>query len=172
MNQFTIGLSGHIDHGKTSIIKSLTGKNTDNLKEEIARGMTINIGFSFLSDQITLVDVPGHERFIKNMLAGINSIDYALLVIAADDGIMPQTVEHFEILKLLNIKKGSIIINKIDLVENDWLDLVESEIVKFTKDSFLENSIIHKVSTKTNEGIENLKNYLINQKSDKINKKD
>ena len=172
MNQFTIGLSGHIDHGKTSIIKSLTGKNTDNLKEEIARGMTINIGFSFLSDQITLVDVPGHERFIKNMLAGINSIDYALLVIAADDGIMPQTVEHFEILKLLNIKKGSIIINKIDLVENDWLDLVESEVVKFTKDSFLENSIIHKVSTKTNEGIENLKNYLINQKSDKINKKD
>ena len=169
MNQFTIGLSGHIDHGKTSIIKSLTGQNTDNLKEEIARGMTINIGFSFLTDEITLIDVPGHEKFIKNMLAGINSIDYALLVIAADDGIMPQTIEHFEILKLLNIKKGSIIVNKIDLVENDWLELVESEIVKFTKDSFLENSIIHKVSTKTNKGIEKLKNYLSNKKSDKVN---
>ena len=162
MKQFTIGLSGHIDHGKTSIVESLTGKNTDNLKEEIVRGMTINIGFSFLTENITLIDVPGHEKFIKNMLAGINAIDYVLLVIAADDGIMPQTIEHFEILKLLNIKKGSIILNKIDLVDSEWINLVESDINKFTKDTFLENCEVHKISTKTNEGINELKNYLIN----------
>ena len=161
VNQYIIGLAGHIDHGKTSIVHSLTGKNTDNLKEEIDRGMTINIGFSFLTENITLIDVPGHERFIKNMLAGVNSIDYALLVIAADDGIMPQTVEHFEILKLLNITKGSIILNKIDLVDKDWLLLVENDIKDFVKETFLENAPIHKVSTKTSLGIEKLKNYLI-----------
>jgi len=161
VNQYIIGLAGHIDHGKTSIVHSLTGKNTDNLKEEIDRGMTINIGFSFLTENITLIDVPGHEKFIKNMLAGVNSIDYALLVIAADDGIMPQTVEHFEILKLLNITKGSIILNKVDLVDKDWLLLVENEIKDFVKETFLENTPIHKVSTKTNSGVEELKNYLI-----------
>ena len=100
MNQTTIGLSGHIDHGKTSIVKALTGKNTDNLKDEINRGMTIDIGFAHLNEKISLIDVPGHEKFIRNMVAGVCSIDYSLLVIAADDGIMPQTVEHFEILKL------------------------------------------------------------------------
>ena len=160
-SQYIVGLAGHIDHGKTSIVHSLTGENTDNLKEEIDRGMTINIGFSFLTENITLIDVPGHERFIKNMLAGVNSIDYALLVIAADDGIMPQTIEHFEILKLLNITKGSIILNKVDLVDTDWLLLVENEIKDFVKETFLENAPIHKVSTKTNSGIEELKNYLI-----------
>ena len=111
VNQNIIGLSGHIDHGKTSIVKALTGKNTDSSKEETLRGMTINIGFAFLKNGITLIDVPGHERFIKNMVAGVNSIDYALLVIAADDGIMPQTIEHFEILKLFNIQDGAIVIN-------------------------------------------------------------
>ena len=164
LNQNIIGISGHIDHGKTSIVKALTGTNTDNLKEELSRGMTINIGFAFLNNNITIIDVPGHEKFIKNMVTGVYSINYALLVIAADDGIMPQTIEHFEILKLLNIKDGSIIINKIDNVDDDWLELVESEIKDFVKDSFLENKTIHKVSTINGNGIDDLKNFLIDYK--------
>ena len=164
LNQNIIGISGHIDHGKTSIVKALTGTNTDNLKEELSRGMTINIGFAFLNNNITIIDVPGHEKFIKNMVTGVYSINYALLVIAADDGIMPQTIEHFEILKLLNIKDGSIIINKIDNVDDDWLELVESEIKDFVKDSFLEDKTIHKVSTINSNGIDDLKNFLINYK--------
>ena len=162
ITQNIIGLSGHIDHGKTSLVKALTGKNTDNLKEEIKRGMTINIGFAFLSNQITLIDVPGHERFIKNMVAGVNAIDYALLVIAADDGIMPQTLEHFEILKLFNIKDGYVVINKIDTVDIEWIDLIESEIIELVEGSFLENKHIHRVSAITMEGIEKLKNELNN----------
>ena len=113
MSQITIGLSGHIDHGKTSIVKSLTGKNTDNLKDEIKRGMTIDIGFAHLNEKISLIDVPGHEKFIKNMVAGVSAIDSVILVIAADDGIMLQTKEHFQILKLLGIDSGIIVINKI-----------------------------------------------------------
>ena len=162
IEQNIIGLSGHIDHGKTSLVKALTGINTDNLKEEASRGMTINIGFAFLNEQITIIDVPGHEKFIKNMVTGINAIDYALLVIAADDGIMPQTIEHFEILKLFNINDGSIIINKIDLVDDEWLELIENDIQEFVKGSFLESKKIHKVSTIENNGINELKNFLIN----------
>jgi len=162
MKQITIGLSGHIDHGKTSIVKSLTGKNTDNLKDEISRGMTIDIGFAHLDDNISLIDVPGHEKFIRNMVAGVCSIDHALLVIAADDGIMPQTIEHFEILKLLDIKSGIIVINKIDLVDKEWIDLVEIEIKEFIKDTFLSEAQIIKVSTATLEGIDLLKNEIFN----------
>ena len=162
IEQNIIGLSGHIDHGKTSLVKALTGINTDNLKEEASRGMTINIGFAFLNEQITMIDVPGHEKFIKNMVTGINAIDYALLVIAADDGIMPQTIEHFEILKLFNINDGSIIINKIDLVDDEWLELIENDVQEFVKGSFLESKKIHKVSTIENNGINELKNFLIN----------
>ncbi len=162
IKQHIIGLSGHIDHGKTSIVKALTGINTDNLKEEEKRGMTINIGFAFLNENITMIDVPGHEKFIKNMVTGVNAIDYALLVIAADDGIMPQTIEHFEILKMLNIMDGSIIINKIDSVDNDWLDLVEKDIKEFVKGSFLEDKKVHKVSAINNTGLVDLKDFLIN----------
>ena len=162
VNQHIIGLSGHIDHGKTSIVKALTGINTDNLKEETKRGMTINIGFAFLNNQITMIDVPGHEKFIKNMVTGVNAIDYVLLVIAADDGIMPQTIEHFEILKLFNVVDGSIIINKVDMVEQEWLELVEKDIAKFVRGSFLENKKIHKVSAIKNIGLIELKDYLIN----------
>ena len=162
VNQHIIGLSGHIDHGKTSIVKALTGINTDNLKEETKRGMTINIGFAFLNNQITMIDVPGHEKFIKNMVTGVNAIDYALLVIAADDGIMPQSIEHFEILKLFNVVDGSIIINKVDIVEQEWLDLVEKDITEFVRGSFLENKKIHKVSAIKNIGLVELKDYLIN----------
>ena len=142
MSQITIGLSGHIDHGKTSIVKSLTGKNTDSLKDEIKRGMTIDIGFAHLNDKISLIDVPGHEKFIKNMVAGVSAIDSVILVIAADDGIMPQTREHFQILKLLGIKSGIIVINKIDLVDSEWLDLVELEIKDFVEDTFLSSANI------------------------------
>ena len=100
MKQTVIGLSGHIDHGKTALVQALTGINTDRLPEEQKRGMTIDIGFAFLDENTTLIDVPGHEKFVKNMLAGVSGIDVALLVVAADDGVMPQTREHFEILNL------------------------------------------------------------------------
>ena len=103
-NQIVIGMSGHIDHGKTALVKALTGKDTDSLDQEKERGMTIDIGFAFLDNQITIIDVPGHEKFVKNMMSGSSGIDIAILVVAADDGIMPQTIEHFEILKLLDIQ--------------------------------------------------------------------
>ena len=99
--QIVIGMSGHIDHGKTSVVKALTGQDTDKLDQEKERGMTIDIGFAHLSDKITIIDVPGHEKFIKNMVTGVSYIDFAVLVVAADDGVMPQTKEHFEILKIL-----------------------------------------------------------------------
>ena len=162
MKQFTIGLSGHIDHGKTSIVKSLTGQNTDNLKDEIKRGLTIDIGFAHLNDNISIIDVPGHEKFIKNMVSGVNAIDSAILVIAADDGIMPQTKEHFDILRILNINSGVIVINKIDLVDSEWLDLVINEVKNFIKNSFLKNAKIIKVSTVDNIGIDSLKTEIIN----------
>ena len=161
MNQITIGFAGHIDHGKTSLVQALTGKNTDNLKEEIQRGMTINIGFAHLNQSISLIDVPGHERFVKNMVAGVSSIDFAVLVVAADDGVMPQTIEHLEILNLLGVKNGIVIINKIDLSESgDWLDLVELDIIDVVKGTFLEGCKIFRVSTISNEGINDLKEYL------------
>ena len=161
MKQFTIGLSGHIDHGKTSIVKSLTGQNTDNLKDEIKRGLTIDIGFAHLDENISIIDVPGHEKFIKNMVSGVNAIDSAILVIAADDGIMPQTREHFDILKILSINSGVIVINKIDLVDSEWLDLVINEVKSFIKNSFLENAKIIKVSTLDNIGINRLKEEIL-----------
>ncbi len=122
MKQTVIGLSGHIDHGKTALVQALTGVNTDSLAEEKKRGMTIDIGFAFLNENTTLIDVPGHEKFVKNMMAGVSGIDVAMLVVAADDGVMPQTREHFEILNLLNIPMGIIAINKTDLADDDWLD--------------------------------------------------
>jgi len=160
IKQVTIGVAGHIDHGKTSIVQSLTGKNTDTLNEEIKRGMTINIGFAHLNEHICLIDVPGHENFIKNMIAGVCNIDFAMLVIAADDGIMPQTIEHFEILNLLGIKFGCIVINKVDLVDKEWLDLVENDIKKYFKNTFLDIDNIYKTSIIDNSGIKTLKNNL------------
>ncbi len=162
MSQVIIGLAGHIDHGKTSLIKALTGVDTDSTKEEIDRGMTIDIGFAFLNDNITLIDVPGHEKFLRNMITGVANIDLALIVIAADDSVMPQTREHIDILNLLGVKKGCIVVNKIDSVENEWLELVHLEINDLIKDTFLENSSIINVSATTNKNISYLKNYLIN----------
>ena len=167
MDQITVGVAGHIDHGKTSLVKSLTGKNTDNLKDEIKRGMTIDIGFAHLNEKISLIDVPGHEKFIRNMVSGVCSIDLFILTIAADDGIMPQTIEHFEILKLLGVKKGIIVINKVDLVDQDWLDIVELDIIEFTKGTILDKAKIFKISTLTNKGIQELKDELVNISSDR-----
>ena len=119
MKQIIIGLAGHIDHGKTALVQALTGVNTNRLKDEIRRGMTIDLGFAFLSEQITLIDVPGHEKFVKNMMSGVSSVDAALLVVAADDGVMPQTREHLDILSLLGVKTGCIVLNKVDLADED-----------------------------------------------------
>lgn len=159
--QIVVGMSGHIDHGKTSIVKLLTGKNTDSLKQERERGMTIDLGFAFLNEDITIIDVPGHEKFVKNMMSGSSGIDIAILVIAADDGIMPQTKEHFDILQLLNIKIGFVILNKTDLVDEEWIDLVESDIKQLIKGTFLEHSQIVRTSTLTEKGIDDIKEVIL-----------
>jgi selenocysteine-specific elongation factor len=160
MKHIIIGTAGHIDHGKTTLIKALTGRETDTLQEEKNRGISINLGFTYFdlpsSRRAGIIDVPGHEKFIKNMLAGISSIDVVLLVIAADEGIMPQTREHFEILKLLNIKKGIVVLTKADLVEADWLEMIKEDIKEEFKGTFLEGAPIHAVSSRTRMGFEEL----------------
>src|SRR5439155_62968 len=133
--------AGHIDHGKTSLVKALTGIDTDRLPEEKARGITIDLGFAFLEDPpgpvIEIVDVPGHERFVKNMLAGVGGIDLAMLVVAADEGVMPQTREHLAICSLLHIKSGLVVLTKTDLVERDWLELVKDDVAALVRGTFL-----------------------------------
>jgi len=170
MAHLVIGTAGHIDHGKSSLVKALTGIDPDRFAEEKQRGMTIDIGFAFLGDSITFIDVPGHEKFIKNMVSGVAGIDAVMLVIAADDGIMTQTKEHFDILNLLNVKRGFVVLTKIDLVEKDWLELVKLEIEEFLQGTFLENAPIFDVSSTKKEGIDKLSDYLktlsANQKKD------
>src|SRR5882724_10315822 len=155
-----VGTAGHIDHGKTSLVKALTGTDTDRLPEEKARGITIDLGFAFLEEPggltIEVVDVPGHERFIKNMLAGVGGIDIAMLVIAADEGVMPQTREHFAICSLLHIQRGLVVLTKTDLVEADWLDLVREDVAGLARGTFLADGPILPVSAKTGEGIAEL----------------
>ncbi|MEW6109490.1 MAG: selenocysteine-specific translation elongation factor [Nitrospirota bacterium] len=165
MRHIILGTAGHIDHGKSSLVKALTGIDPDRLKEEKERGITIDIGFADLrypeSDLIVgIVDVPGHEKLISNMLAGAGGIDMVLLVIAADEGIMPQSQEHLAICDLLKIKSGLIAITKSDLVEKDWLDLVNDEIKNFVKGTFLEGSPVIPVSSKTGENLDLLKKEL------------
>lgn len=162
MNQVVIGLAGHIDHGKTSLVQALTGTDTDRLEEEIRRGMTIDLGFAFLNDEITLIDVPGHEKFVKNMMAGASGIDAGLLVIAADDGVMPQTREHLEILNLMGIEKGIVALNKIDLADKDWLELVKLDILELMSTSSFPDAEIMPVSALHNIGIEALRKALLN----------
>jgi selenocysteine-specific elongation factor len=161
-----VGTAGHIDHGKTELIKALTGIDTDRLKEEKERGITIDIGFAEMriGDEllIAFVDVPGHERFVKNMLAGAGGIDMVLLVVAADESIKPQTREHFDICRLLNIRKGVIAITKADLVEDDILELVSMEVSDFAKGSFLQDAPIIATSVKSGQGLEEIKNALAN----------
>jgi len=154
-----IGTAGHIDHGKTSLIKALTGKDADRLPEEKARGITIELGFAELileEIRIGFVDVPGHEKFIRNMLAGATGIDSVMLVVAADEGVMPQTREHFEICSLLKIKSGIVVLTKTDLVEDDWVSAIEEEIDALVEGSFLEGSKKIRVSSKIGDGIPNL----------------
>ncbi|HEU5197254.1 MAG TPA: selenocysteine-specific translation elongation factor [Methylomirabilota bacterium] len=155
-----VGTAGHIDHGKTSLVKALTGTDTDRLPEEKARGITIDLGFAFIEEPdltIEIVDVPGHERFIKNMLAGVGGIDLAMLVIAADEGVMPQTREHLAICSLLRIKRGLIALTKTDLVEADWLELVREDLATLTRGTFLEGAPIVPVSSKTGQGMDALR---------------
>lgn len=162
--QIVIGTAGHIDHGKTALVKALTGTDTDRLAEEKARGMTIDLGFAYLDQSITIIDVPGHEKFIRNMVAGVSTIHIALLVIAADDGIMPQTKEHLHILKLLGVNNGIIALTKTDLIDDDdWIDLVELEIRDLVTDTFLMDAPIIRTSTESGEGIDTLKNTIIDQ---------
>ena len=157
MPHIIVGTAGHIDHGKTALVKALTGIDADRLKEEKERGITIDIGFANLAidaaTTIGFIDVPGHERFIKNMLAGVGGIDLVMLVIAADESVMPQTREHLDICSLLHIKQGFTVLTKIDNVESEMVDLVEEEVSEFLKGSFLENSPILRVSSLTLEGI-------------------
>lgn len=160
MAHVIIGTAGHIDHGKSSLVRVLTGMDPDRLKEEKERGMTIDLGFAFYGETAAFIDVPGHERFVKNMVAGVSTIDFVLLVIAADDGIMPQTREHLDILTLLGLKRGIIALNKIDLAEPDWLELVEEEIRTLTQGTFLKNAPLVPVSAQTGAGIDALKKTL------------
>ena len=155
------GTAGHIDHGKTSLVKALTGTDTDRLPEEKARGITIDLGFAFLEEPdgltIEIVDVPGHERFVKNMLAGVGGIDLALLVIAADEGVMPQTREHLAICSLLHIKSGMVALTKTDMVEPDWLELVRDDVARLLGGTFLAGCPIVPVSSKTGDGLPELR---------------
>jgi len=160
MKRVVLGTAGHIDHGKTTLIKALTGVDTDRLKEEKERGITIELGFTFMplpsGLKISIVDVPGHEKFVRHMVAGATGIDMVALMIAAEEGVMPQTREHLDICKLLRVKKGLIALTKTDLVEKDWLELVKEEIREFVKGTFLEGAAIVPVSSTTGEGIPGL----------------
>jgi selenocysteine-specific elongation factor len=155
-----LGMAGHIDHGKTALVKALTGIDTDRLKEEKERGMTTDLGFAFLGDRVAIIDVPGHERFVKTMVAGVTSVDMALLVIAADDGVMPQTREHLEIIHLLGIPTGFIALNKIDLADEQWREMVLSDIAGLVRGTMLEHAPIFPVSALTGEGIEKLRDHI------------
>src|SRR5881398_2184727 len=164
-----VGTAGHIDHGKTSLVRALTGIDTDRLPEEKRRGITIDLGFAslFTDDyQIGFIDVPGHERFVKNMLAGVGGIDSALLVVAADESIKPQTREHFAICRLLDIKTGVVAITKRDLVDRDIIDLVRLEIEELVSGSFLAGKPIVPVSSVTGAGLDELRAAILKSVSD------
>ncbi len=160
MKQIILGTAGHIDHGKTALIRALTGTDTDRLKEEKERGITIELGFARLDlsggINVGIVDVPGHEKFVKNMVAGATGIDLVAVVIAGDEGIMPQTREHLEICSLLGIEYGIIVLTKIDLVDREWVELVREEVSEFVADTFLGNAPIVEVSSQTGEGVKEL----------------
>ena len=157
MKQIILGTAGHIDHGKTSLIKAISGTDTDRLKEEKERGITIELGFAALDlpsgQHLGIVDVPGHEKFVKNMVAGATGIDIVVMVIAADEGVMPQTREHMEICTLLGVESGLVAVTKIDMVDEEWLELALEDIRDFVKGTFLEDAPVATVSSTTQEGI-------------------
>ncbi len=163
MTEIIVGTAGHIDHGKTALVRALTGVDADRLPEEKRRGITVDIGFADLSIgdvHLGFVDVPGHERFVKNMLAGASGIDIVLLVIAADDGVMPQTREHFDICRLLGIRAGVIAITKSDLVDADTLELAKLDAAELVAGSFLETAKVIAVSSVSGLGLDDLKEAL------------
>lgn len=176
MKNIIIGTAGHIDHGKTTLIKALTGRNTDRWEEEQRRGITIDLGFTYFDlpngDRAGIIDVPGHEKFINNMVAGVVGMDLVLLVIAADEGIMPQTREHMDILHLLGIEKSIIVLNKCDIVDEEWLELVEEEVRDELEGTFLEKAPIAKVSAATGQGLYDLVNLISYMTSDEVISKD
>ena len=170
MPQLVVGTAGHIDHGKTSLVRALTGVDTDRLREEKERGMTIDLGFAYLNQSITIIDVPGHEKFIRNMAAGASSIHYGLIVVAADDGVMPQTIEHLDILTLLGVNKGWVAITKIDIVnDKDWIDLIELDIQENLLKRGFQPLSINRINNITGDGIESLKSNMLDTTSDKKN---
>lgn len=160
MKNIIVGTAGHIDHGKTTLIRALTGRETDNLKEEKQRGISINLGFTYFDlpskKRVGIVDVPGHEKFIKNMLAGACGIDIVLLVIAADEGVMPQTIEHLDILNYLDVKNGIIVLTKCDLVDDEFIELVKDDIKEKVKGLFIENAPIVEVDSISRRGLDEL----------------
>ena len=164
MKHVIIGTAGHVDHGKTLLVKALTGIDTDRLTEEKKRGITIELGFAHLDfddgSQAGIVDVPGHEKFIKNMLAGAGGIDLAMLVVAADEGFMPQTVEHLGILSLLGIRDGLVVLTKCDMVDPEWVEMVREDVKAQTEGTFLEGKPVYTVSAYTGEGIGELREKL------------
>ena len=174
MKNIIIGTAGHVDHGKTRLIKALSGIDTDRLEEEKKRGITIELGFAHIPNDagynIGVIDVPGHEKFIKNMLAGIGGIDFVLFVVAADEGIMPQTREHFEILQALGIDDGIIAVTKTDMVDDEWLEMLLEDVEDYFKGSFLEGKPIVPVSSATGENLDVLMDEIL-KKCDRENKR-
>ncbi len=160
-----LGSAGHIDHGKTSLVRALTGIDCDRLEEEKRRGITIELGFAHFElpsgERLGIVDVPGHERFVKNMVAGAAGIDFVMLIIAADEGVMPQTREHLEICSLLGIKHGFVALTKIDMVDEEWISLVQEDVKTFLQGTFLEDAPIFPVSSLTKQGLDALREHVV-----------
>src|SRR2546427_11963386 len=164
MKSVVVGTAGHIDHGKSALVRALTGTDPDRLKEEKARGITIDLGFAHqIIDEINFafVDVPGHERFVKNMLAGVGGIDFVVLVVAADESVMPQTREHFDICRLLHVSAGLVALTKSDMVDADTLELVRLEVRELAAGSFLEGAPTVALSSKTGQGLDAFRAALV-----------
>ena len=164
MAHIVVGTAGHIDHGKSALVQALTGIDPDRLKEEKARGITIELGFAHTQIEgltVAFVDVPGHERFVKTMLAGVGGMDCVLLIVAGDESVMPQTREHFDICRLLQVRHGIVVITKSDLVDNETIELVRLEVRELVQSSFLESAPILSVSARTGAGLDGLRAALV-----------
>ncbi|MBU0508480.1 selenocysteine-specific translation elongation factor [bacterium] len=161
MARVIVGTAGHIDHGKSALVRALTGTDPDRLPEEKRRGITLDLGYAFLDDVAAIIDVPGHERLIRNMVAGAATVDFALLVVAADDGVMPQTREHLSILALLGVRYGAITVTKVDGVADDWIELVEEQIYDTVRGTFLESAPLYRVDSLSGRGVPEFRERLM-----------